>query len=145
MKTIALLLLSVCIASAVPGDAEWKSQNKLAWDQIKIEFAPFWGLKECLRIVREWDKVALKEKWPVYNDAWKPLYYLRWENAHRIEAEKAAEAKRIEAASYAAGWAAYVESKAPKKDAGREILDKIEEIRVQQEAENLRRFIERNN
>jgi hypothetical protein len=145
MKTIALLLLSACIASAVPGDAAWKAENKRAWDQIKVEFAPSWGLKECLKIAREWDAVAKRKGWPEYLDPWKPLIYLRWENAQRIEAERAAEAKRAADIQRAQWWSDYVASKAPQKDPNDEVLRKLGEIRRVQEAENLQRFIERNN
>jgi hypothetical protein len=151
MKTIALLLLSACIASAVPGDAAWKAENKRAWDQIKVEFAPSWGLAECLRIAREWDRVALAKKWPLYYDPWKPLIYLRCENAQRIEDEKKATAARYAKQTFLAQVEAresrkvYPSVQPPQKDPNDEVLRKLEEIRRVQEAESLQRFIERNN
>ena len=100
MKTILLLLLSVCIANAKLGDAEWMKENRAAWAVIRVEFAE-WGVPECIKIVREWDKAALKGNWEIYLDPWKPLYFLRWENEQRIAAAAEAEAARRRSAALA--------------------------------------------
>jgi len=151
MKTIALLLLSACVTFAQPSE-EWLAKNRAAWEKIKIEFAPSWGMAECLRIVRQWDARAMDRQWAVYDNPEKPLIYLRWENAARIEAERSRKADQAAqaasaqaartAAEQAAAWRAYVDSRRPKAESGTsEITDALERLRVQQEAENHRRAI----
>jgi hypothetical protein len=136
MKTIALLVLSACVAIAEP-TPEWLAKNRAAWEQIKIEFAPSWGLSECVRIAREWDQRAIDKGWAIYADPMKPLIYLRWENEarkeaqrYRIEAERAARAeqqRRLEAAAafnrYAAQRRAEMTPREP--DVNDEVLEKL--------------------
>jgi hypothetical protein len=139
-------VLSACVAIAEP-TPEWLAKNRAAWEQIKIEFAPSWGLSECVRIAREWDQRAIDKGWAIYADPMKPLIYLRWENEarkeaqrYRIEAERAARAEQQRRLEAAAAFNRYTESRRPAQ-ASSDIADKLEELRVQHEAENLQRML----
>jgi hypothetical protein len=82
MKAILLLILSVSVAFAVPGDEEWKKELNASWAEVFRSY-PTVSRAECVKIVKKWDQVAKESGHEYYHYSNKPMIFMGLEMDER--------------------------------------------------------------